>query len=137
VALSAGEIENAKYHLGYPGTRMAATIGLSMPTLVQTLYPVEGCLRELSEEFVTRVRGIMDVLDQHENQIVDAIKCRAKAVKVGNITLNEKEVERITKQCDFWARRLSNACGVVLGPYYQYGNGGGSGVNVAVMRNCG
>ena len=120
--LTDSEVARVRYHLGYMNTSAGAGIGLSMPTIVTTLYPVDGALRNLYPEAVEIVRTLIARCDASESAIADSEE-RLSALRVDSITLNDREPERREERYRYWVRRLSEATGAPIN--YLSGQKGG------------
>jgi hypothetical protein len=120
--LTDSEVARVRYHLGYPNTSAGAGIGLSMPTIITTLYPVDGALRNLYPEAVEIVRTLIARCDTAECNIEESEE-RLSALRVDSITLNDREPERREERYQYWVRRLSEATGCPIN--YMSGQKGG------------
>lgn len=109
------EVARVRYHLGYMNTTAGAGIGLSMPTIITTLFPVDGALRNLYPEAVEIVRTLIARCDAAECGIADSEE-RLSALRMDSITLNEREPERREERYRYWVRRLSEATGCPINP---------------------
>jgi len=113
--LTDSEVARVRYHLGYPNTSAGAGIGLSMPTIITTLFPVDGALRNLYPEAVELVRTLIARCDTSEANIAES-EDNLSALRVDSITLNEREPERREERYRYWVKRLSEATGCPINP---------------------
>lgn len=113
--LTDAEVARVRYHLGYMNTSAGAGIGLSMPTIVTTLFPVDGALRNLYPEAVEIVRTLIARCDTAECGIADSEE-RLSALRVDSIELNPQEPQRREERYLYWCRRLSEATGCPINP---------------------
>lgn len=127
--LTEEEIDRVRYHLGYPSVVKGAGIGLGMPTYVQTLFPIEGALRNLLPEALPRVRLLIQRCDQAEIEM-DECRDRMVAQRVGEIELRADEFDKRRQAYEYWVRRLSETTGAPINPMRQ----NKSGFNIARLQ---
>lgn len=123
--LSEEEKERARYHLGYLGVQGAASIQLGIPRPLQTIFLVEQAMNNLIASSVPRVRRILRVLDDVEDQLIES-QVRLSAKRLDGIELRENEPDMLEKEYVRWGWRLADLLGVPVYPYSErYKRGGG------------
>lgn len=121
-------------HLGYPNVGEVATFSLGVPQAFETTYMIEDAFTRVLPEAEETAREILAVLESMMADIVDSFDTLA-AEKVGDITLNMKQMEMKWGQYDLQRARLGNLFGVVPNPFDQrFGGGGRGGINVSVRH---
>jgi hypothetical protein len=127
------DVERAavRYHLGYPGTSMGASLQFGLPRPTATLYMLESAMGGLLEVNVPRVRRILGEMDSIENQMSDARK-RMKAIKLGNLETNQSETAELEGEYNRWGNRLAD---IFLCPYYPFALRFRAGTGASMVQN--
>ena len=119
MAFTAKEKARIKHFLSYPDWEaLAASIQLGYPAGSQPLFLVEDAFKRLTDEGEEMVRLDLCRCAAIEDQLFEANK-RLKAIQVGNVKMNPREHQMLTKQLLFWITRLADDLGVVSNPYSQ------------------
>lgn len=105
-----------RHHLGYLQVADASTFVLGVPASVETTFMIEGAMDRLLEHAIPLVERLLETLDGIECQMVTDLDLLA-ANKVGDIEINPKEQQSLTKQYDYWAASLANALGSYRNPF--------------------
>lgn len=121
------EKDRIRYHLGYMatsfgGSQAGAAIQYGIPIPIETMFLVEDAIQVLLTNVYAadRIRRILRVLDNLEEQLVDAT-CTFAAAKLGEITLRgakagETHTDMLEREYVRWATRLADVLGVPLFP---------------------
>jgi len=121
------DIEQSKIlrFLGYPDwSNLAIAWGLDFPTGVEPQYYVRDAFGRLTDEALELVRNDLRECEEIERQLSDA-RCRLKASKVGDITMNIDEIPYLRGELDHWKRQLADDFGSIINPF-RTGQFGGS-----------
>ena len=121
--LSESEKERTRYHLGYLATQGAASIQLGIPRPLQTLFLVEQAMNIIIEAAVPRVRRLLKVLDDIEDQMIES-QVRLSAKKLDGIELRDNEPDMLEREYKRWSGRLADMLGVPPYPYSNRNKGG-------------
>jgi len=112
-----------RHHTGYPEVQPAASIQFGIPKPIPLAFLIEQAMENLLDTAIPRVRDILNILDNLEQQLVDA-QCQLVADKVGEITLagaldkkSRLVTERLETEYVRWAKRLVDIFGVPLYPF--------------------
>ncbi len=112
-----------RHHTGYPEVQPAASIQFGIPKPLPLAFLIEQAMENLLDTAIPRVRDILNILDNLEQQLVDA-QCQLVADKVGEITLagaldkkSRLVTERLETEYVRWAKRLVDIFGVPLYPF--------------------
>lgn len=122
------EKERARYHLGYLQTQGAASIQFGIPQPLQTLFLVEKAFNIIIAEAVPRVRRILRVMDDIEDQLIES-QVRLSAKRLNGIELRDDEPDKLEKEYVRWGYRLANMLGVPVYPYSERYLRAGGGIN--------
>jgi hypothetical protein len=125
VALTAGEKQRIRYHLGYPSLTDAASVAFGVPTMNQTNFLVESALNRLLEVSLDQVRQISSIMDNIETQLVSA-QSRLRAEKLEELTLRADECDALENEYRRWGYRLADIIGAPIYPFSMRYKGGGS-----------
>lgn len=104
------EVERAKVlrYLGYPSWRDVALVwGIPFPTHIEPQYYINDALDRITDVALEFVRRDLVELDDIENQMSEA-RCRLRASKIGDITLNPNEIEDLRAEKRKWTIQLAN-----------------------------
>ncbi len=122
-AFTEEEKARVRHHTGYPEVQPAASIQFGIPKPIPLAFLIEQAMENILLTAVPRVRDILNILDNLEQQLVDA-QCNLVADKVGEInlagTLDSKSrlvTERLETEYVRWAKRLVDIFGVPLYPF--------------------
>lgn len=120
--------------LGYPDwVSLAGSIQLGYPASGQPLYLVRDSFNRLTETGEQSVRKDLCECEKVEKAISSSTD-RLKASKVGEITMNADEMDKLVKLLQFWVKRLSDDLGVFPNPFSQMATAGaGGGLNAKVQ----
>lgn len=132
--LSEQEKNSIRHHTGYLVVAAVTSIQLGFPRASQPMFLLESALNSLPETAVGQIRKYVAILDQLENQLVDAVS-RFAAQKVGEITLRDNETDMIEGEYSRWAKRLADDLGIPLNIYserFRGGSGGKASLNVSI-----
>lgn len=124
--LTAGEKQRIRYHMGYPSLTTAASIQFGVPALNQTNHLVESALLRMLEESLEQIRGIADIMDGIEKQLVSA-QGRLRAEKLEELKLRADECDALEAEYRRWGYRLADMIGAPIYPFsMRYKGGGGN-----------
>lgn len=132
--LSDQEKERARYHLGYLNVQTASSIQLGIPRPLQTTFLVEQAFNQVIEAAVPRVRKVLRIMDDIEEQLIES-QVRLAAKQLDGITLRENEPDMLEKEYVRWGFRLADILGVPIYPYserYRRFGGGVKAGNISV-----
>ncbi len=122
-AFTQEEKARVRHHTGYPEVQPAASIQFGIPKPIPLAFLIEQAMENILETAIPRVRDILNILDNLEQQLVDA-QCNLVADKVGEITLagamdskSRLITERLETEYVRWAKRLVDIFGVPLYPF--------------------
>ena len=113
------DIEKARVrrHMGYPEVTAAASIQLGIPKPSQLYFLLEQAMELLMPLAVDRVRDLLNVLDNIEQQMIDA-QCKLQVDSVGDISLAGTKdskarlgTDRLEMEYIRWAKRLADVFG--------------------------
>jgi hypothetical protein len=116
--LDPSERERCKYHAGYMGTSIAASINFGIPKPIQTMFLIETAMTNLMLINCNNVRRILRIMDNVEEKLVEA-QDRLAAAKVSDITTRENETDLLEHEYYRWGGRLCDVLGV---PFYAFSN---------------
>jgi len=131
VPLTDGEKVKVRHHTGFLNVADAATFVLGTPASVETQFIIEGAMNRVLELALPEVRRHLQILDAIEEQMVQDHELLA-VEKLGEITVNTKEQEKLTRRYDYWVDSLCNLFGVERNPFDKRLVSGGAGINVGV-----
>lgn len=136
MALTAGEKQRIRYHLGYPSLTDAASVAFGVPTMNQTNFLVESALNRLLVEALEQVRSISTVMDGIETQLISA-QGRLRAEKLEELKLRADECDALEGEYRRWGYRLADIIGAPIYPFsMRYKGGGGNMVtSVPITRS--
>jgi len=124
MALTETEGSLVRRYLGYPNwENLALAWGLSFPTAIEPSYYINNAMDRITDEGEALIRRDLRELQTIENQISEA-RCRLKAVKIGDITLNSEEIPALRGEMNHWKNQLADDFGSILNPFRK--NVGGS-----------
>jgi hypothetical protein len=121
-ALSDADKERVRYHLGYLNTSFAASLTLGIPRPVQTLFLVEDAMGLLIPHAVTRVRCILDTMDNIEARLRKQLDTLGVS-KAGELDLHPLKdrgqlvTDSLEREYVRWGNRLADILGV---PHYPF-----------------
>lgn len=125
--------ERVRYHLGYLGVESGAMLSFGIPASRQTLFLIENAMNQLMAVSVPRVLTILQVLDNIEKQLAEAL-CYLTADQLGELALAGSKdprarlvTDRLEREYVRWANRLADIFGVPKYPFSARTNAGGSG----------
>lgn len=131
--LTEDEKNRIRHHGGYLLTDPVSSIQLGFPRASQTQFLLEASMNRLPEAAVGQIRRYVAILDNIEDQLVDA-QVRFKAKKLAEIELRDNETEMLEREYSRWAKRLYDDLGCPLNPYSErFRAGGGASINIPVM----
>lgn len=134
MALTDGEKQRIRYHLGYPSLTDAASLSFGVPTLNQTNHLVESALNRLLEPSLEQIRSIVRVMDGIELQLISA-QSRLRAEKLEELTLRGDECDALEGEYRRWGYRLADIIGAPIYPYsMRYKSGGNMVTSVPINR---
>ena len=119
------EKERIRYHLGYLNATNAASLQFGVPVPVETIFLVEQAFNFLLEPTLPRVRKLLDRLDRCE-ELMDEGADYLAAKRLGDLEIDEENIERLEDLYWRWANRLADNMGVPLYAYsarFQHGGG--------------
>jgi hypothetical protein len=126
--LSQDDQERAKYHLGYLGTTLGASIALGIPAAIPTDFITEHALtliRSFDNTFwEPKIISILDAMDTIEAQMLQALP-RLSAKVAGSVTLNLNETDFLEGEYRRWGYRLADILGTPVNPYSPRYSAGG------------
>jgi len=125
--LSDTEKERTRYHLGYLGVQPAASIQLGIPRPLQTMFLVEQSMNNLIDQTVARVRRVLRVMDDIEDQLIES-QVRLSAKRLDGIELREDEPDKLEREYVRWGWRLADMLGVPVYPYSERYKRAGAGI---------
>jgi hypothetical protein len=139
--LTEEEKARVRHHTGYPEVTSAASISFGIPRPAQVAFLLESAMNLILGTSVDRVRQILQILDDIEQQMVDA-QCYLVADQLEELKLagsgdskNRLVTDRLESEYVRWAERLVDIFGVPLYPFSARfkGRSGGRRVgNIAV-----
>lgn len=131
--LTEDEKNRVRHHTGYLIVNPVSSIQLGVPRASQPMFLVETALNSIPESGIGQIRRYINILDGIEDRLVDAME-RFVATKLGEITLNPDESNKLEIEYSRWAKRLADDLGVPLNAYSErFRSGGAMGLNVPVM----
>lgn len=131
--LTPHEKVKVRHHLGYLNVSEAFTFVLGTPAGVETQFIFEGAMKRVLVEALPELRRHLQILNQIEDQMVEDHELLA-VQKLGEITIDPDEQDKLTRRYNYWVDSLANIMGVYRNPFdKRLGKGGGGGLNVAVM----
>lgn len=89
---------------------------LGVPAGVETQFIIEGAMNRVMEAALPECRRILQVLDSLEEQMVGDHELMAVS-SLGEITVDPKEQEKLTRRYDYWAGALANLLGAMRNPF--------------------
>jgi hypothetical protein len=110
------EKARVRYHLGYLNIQPVLSIQLGVPAVSQTGFLVEAALDRVPVSQAGFVRRLLSTLDMTEARMIEAQE-RLAATRLGEITLNPDEIEKLEIEHTRWARRLGDFLGCPINPY--------------------
>jgi len=124
--LTEEEKARVRHHMGYPEVQPAASLVYGVPKPAQTAFLLESAMGLLIDTAVPRVRSILQICDDLEQQMVDA-QCYLVADSLGEIHLagaggdskNRLVTERLEGEYVRWAMRLADVFGCPLYPFSE------------------
>lgn len=123
-ALNEQERSLVRRYLGFQNWEdLALMWSVPFPTHIEPNWYINDAIDRLSDEGNNLVRRDLTELKCIEDQIGDA-RCRLKASKIGDITLNPEEIPSLRGEMEHWKRQLADDFGAALNPYRS--NIGGS-----------
>jgi hypothetical protein len=132
VAFSEQEKVKIRAALGYGNVSSVQTFSLGVPAAVETQFLIEGAMNRVLPEAELEVRRLVGVLEGIEAQMTGDLELLA-VERIGEITINEKEQQKLRSVYQHWQRQLGNLLMVPPNPYDQrFMNAGG--VNVGVSH---
>lgn len=105
-----------RHHTGYLNVGEAATFVLGTPAGVETQFIIESAFDRVLEVALPEIRRHMQILDGIEEQMVTDHELLA-VEKLGEITVNTKEQEKLTRRYDYWVESLCNLLGAYRNPF--------------------
>lgn len=108
--------ERIRYHMGYPAISSNASIQFGLPAFTEMNFVIETAMDKLLEPSIPRVRDLLQTLDDTETNIRQAQQ-RLAASRLGEITMNEGEPDKLEREYRRWAERLAD---IMASPLYAY-----------------
>lgn len=105
-----------RYHTGYLGVGMAASMQLGIPRPLQTLFLIEDAMANLMPESEARVRSLLVKLDAMEEKLFESAD-RLVATQLEDLHLRDGEPDLLEREYKRWAQRLADILGVPLYPF--------------------
>jgi hypothetical protein len=131
VPLTDVEKVKVRHHTGYLNVQDAQTFVLGTPASVETQFIIEGAMNRVLEIALPEVRRHLQILDSIEEQMVEDHELLAVEA-LGEITVNTKEQDKLTRRYDYWVDSLCNLLGADRNPFDKRLNSGGAGINARV-----
>lgn len=135
------EKARVRHHTGYPEVQPAASMQFGLPKPLQTAFLLESAMENLMPEAVPRVREILQICDDLEQQMINA-QCALKVDGVGTIKMAGSAdpkarlvTDRLESEYVRWAMRLVDIFGVPLYPFSERFRKARSGGNVPRRRS--
>lgn len=135
MAFTDREKARIKHFLSYPDwVSLAQSIQLGYPAASQPAFLVDDAFNRLTPDAEESVRVDLCNCEAIECQLTDA-RSRFKAVRLGELQLNQAEPKMLRHELLWWTTRLGDDLGVVPDPYSQMmyqslNNSGGIGARV-------
>jgi hypothetical protein len=101
--------------------------GTAFPTAVDPMFYLNNAFDKLTDDGNELVRRDLQRCLDVERQMDDA-RGRLRAAKVGDITLNQGEIEALRGELDYWVIRLLNQFAAYVNPYAMSYGGARNGV---------
>ena len=124
-----------KHFLSYPDwVALSQSIQLGYPAASQPAFLVDDAFQRLTQGGEESARRDLCECESIERQLSEARR-RFKAVKLGNLEMNQNETGMLRRELVFWVLRLASDLGVVTNPYsaFEYQNAAGGGRNATVI----
>lgn len=135
------EKARVRHHTGYPEVQAAASIQYGLPKPAQMAFMIELAMENLMPIAVPRVRSILQILDDLEQQLVDAqaylVADQLEELKLAGSGDGQNRLitDRLENEYRRWAGRLADVFGVPLYPFSaRFANGAGSRVKNVPIR---
>jgi len=131
VPLSEQEKVKIRMHAGYPNVTEAASFALGYPANLPVRFVIENAMENIAEIVLPEVRRHLQILDGLQQQMVDDHELLA-VHKLGEIEVNEKEQQGLTRRYDWWVDSLCQLFEIARNPYDRRLTGSGAGINARV-----
>ena len=122
-ALTEQDKSRTRYHLGYPQVEAAASLQFGLPAPGQLLFILEAAMENIMPDAVPRLLSILTVMDNLEQQIVDA-QCQLSADVLGELTLagaSDPKARLVTDRLEAEYVRFGHRAANILGaPPYPF-----------------
>jgi hypothetical protein len=117
MAISDADKARAVRHLGYPDTDTGYRAEAGFAVAYELLGIVQSALEKVNTTAEARIVAILDEMDGIDTQMQQARSSRAKVLKLGDITLNDKELDRLQDEYARLGWRLAEIIGCQPNPY--------------------
>ncbi len=118
------------YHLGYLIGTLSGSVALGFPRASQPMFLVMQAFNYIPSSGIGIIRRQIAVLDLIEDRLIESQE-RLAASKLGDITLNEGEPDKLEKEYCRWAKRMADTLGVPLNIYSERFRGMSMNINVS------
>ena len=115
VAFSDTDKERIRYHMNYPNIEIGAQLLGGTAFSTEVSFILEYNMNNMRPEGYNRVMSMLNILDQIELQMVDALT-RLKAAKADVVTLNANEHLSLQEQYVYWQDRMAKQLSVPVNP---------------------
>lgn len=132
MALTEDEQVKCRHHLGYPNVGAVQTYAFGVPAAMQTTFMIEGAMVRVLAQAESRLRFLLDKLDQAECKIDDILGI-VEISKAEDTEFDPDALSKLARIYKIHQQSLANLLGIVPNPFDQrdwlQGSGG---INVAV-----
>lgn len=131
MAFNEAEKVKIRHHLGYLNVTNSATFSLGVPQAVETQFIIENAMNLVKPEAEGEVRRHINILNQIEELMICGHEHLA-VTSIGEISINGKEQEKLTKRYRYWQNSMANLLGCYPNPFDKRFDANGHMVNVPV-----
>lgn len=114
-----------RHHTGYPEVSAAPSLQFGLPKPMQLAFMLETAMNNVLNSAIPRVRDILQILDDLEQQMIDA-QPQLAADTLGGLGLAGSRdprgrlvTDRLENEYVRWAGRLADIFGVPLYPFSE------------------
>lgn len=130
MAFAEEEKVRIRHHLGYLNVGAAQTFVLGTPAAVETQFLIEGAMNRVLPAAESMVRNLVARCDLVEQQVIENQELLA-VTAVGEISVQEREFEKLMQRYQYHRNALANALGIYANPFDKRFEGG---LNVRVQN---
>jgi hypothetical protein len=112
------ETASIHYHLGYPLQQTGVALSFGIPVNQQTMFLVTRAIPLLPEVAVQRVRRILAIFEDMEQQMVDA-QIELSATQLEDLSLRQDHLPQLRKEYRYWQSRMAQLFGVPINPDFS------------------